>query len=219
MIVAATTALALAPAVAGASDASVTESYLRANLALVSAGHQHLSTSVAAYHGVLAQVRRDCPQAAAKSPQNPESTQLSNEVIGTMVIAAGKPDLGAIATYLRTVRGMRWSSSSVTHAVSSYAAMLGKLYRLRAPDLCADVRSWVATGFTALPASTVGFVKVFYPNWVALGLLPPGLARFESGSSRSLARRADAFERQLTDAEAQAVETWGSIMDELLLNP
>jgi hypothetical protein len=218
-IVGATAALALVPAAASASDASVTESYLRANLALVTAGHQHLSTSVAAYRGVLAQVRRDCPQAAAKSPQNAESTQLSNEVIGTMVIAAGKSDLPAIGAYLRAVRGMRWSSASVTRAVSSYVSMLSKLYKLTTPDLCGDVRKWAAGGFTALPASTTAFVKVFYPNWVALGLVPTGIARFESGSSRSLARRADSFERQLTDAEARAVETWGSIMDELLLNP
>ncbi len=212
-------ALALAPVAAHASDASVTESYLRANLALVTAGHNHLGSSVAGYHSVLTHVRASCPKAAATSPQNPESTQLSNEVIGAMVLAAAKPDLGAIGAYLRAVRGLRWSSGAVTHAVSSYASMLGKTYRLSPPDVCGDVASWAASGFKTLPASTVGFVKVFYPNWVALGLVPPGIGRFESGSARAMARRAEGYERQLTDAEAVAVETYGSIMNTLELNP
>jgi hypothetical protein len=212
-------AVVAAPAAAGASDASATETYLRANYALVSVAHSHLGSSIAAYKGVLHQVRSQCPKAAAKSPQNSESTQLSNEVIGAMVIAAGKPDRGAIATFMRTVSGLRWSSGSVTHAVSSYVSMLRKLYGLSAPDLCGDVRRWVASGFTSLPSNTVSFVKVFYPNWVALGLVPAGLGRFESSAGRSLAKRAGSFEYQLTNAEAEAVETWGTVMDTLELNP
>ncbi|MHB8531160.1 MAG: hypothetical protein ACYDC2_00415 [Solirubrobacteraceae bacterium] len=215
----ATCALAAAPAAAHASDASVTESYLRANLALVTAGHDHLGASVAGYHSVLAHVRSSCPKIAASSPQDPESTQLTDEVIGAMVLASAKPDLGAIGAYLRAVRGMRWSSASVTHAVSSYASMLRRTYKLSPPNLCGDVGSWTTSGFKTLPSTTVGFVKVFLPNWVALGLVPPGIGRFESGPARGLAGRAERYERQLTDAEAQAVETWGSIMDTLELNP
>ncbi len=211
--------LALLPAGASASDASATEAYLRANYALVKAGHAHLHESVAGYHSVLATVKRDCPQAAAESPQNPESTELSNEVIGTMVLTAGKPDRPAIQAYLRAVSGLRWSSGSITHAVANYASMLRKLYALPIPDLCGDVKTWTSNHFKPLPASTVSFVKVFYPNWVALGLLPAGLSRFESTSGRSLAKGSLAFEYQLTNAEAEAVETWGEIMNELVLNP
>lgn len=211
------TVLAAAPA-ARASDASATEAYLRANLALVTAGHDHLGASVAGYHSVLAHVRASCPRAAAGSPQDPESTQLSDEVIGAMVLAAAKPDLGAIATYLRAVRGLRWSSASLTHAVASYASMLGKTYKLSPPDLCADVGAWASSSFKTLPSSTVRFVGSFLPNWVALGLLPPGIARFESASGRAMARRSGAYENQLTDAEAEAVETFGSILDAMELN-
>jgi hypothetical protein len=211
--------LALIPASASASDASATETYLRANYALVKAGHAHLGQSIAGYKGVLSTVKRDCPRAAAESPQNPESTQLSNEVIGAMVLTAGKPDRPAIRTYLRTVSGLRWSSGSVTRAVAGYAAMLRKLYNLAAPNLCGDVKAWAANSFKGLPSSTVSFVKVFYPNWVALGLVPAGLSRFESAQGRSLARAAARYEYQITNVEAQAVETWGDIMNELVLNP
>jgi hypothetical protein len=211
-------ALVTSPAAWG-SDASTTAAYLRANYALVSAGKAHLGASTAAYRGVLSQVRRDCPRAAAESPQNPESTELSNEVIGAMVLAAGKPDRPAIKTFLRAASGLRWSSASVTRAVARYVTMLGKLYGLSSPDLCGDIHKWAGSGFKSLPASTLAFDKVFYPNWVALGLVPAGIARFESGEGRELARRSGKLEYQLTNAEAQAVETWGDIMNELLLNP
>jgi hypothetical protein len=204
---------------AQANDSSATSAYLHANLALVAAGHSHLGASVAAYRSVLTQVRRNCPKAAEASPQDPESTDLSNEVIGAMVLNAGRPDRPAIKTYLQAVAGLRWSSASVTRAVTGYATMLRKLYGLSTPDLCGDIAAWKATGFKSLPSSTLSFVNVFYPNWVALGLLPNGLARFESAQDKQLARGSARIEYQLTNAEAQAVETWEKIMNELILNP
>jgi hypothetical protein len=211
--------LAVVPAAASASDASATEAYLRANYALVKAGQAHLGSSIAAYKGVLSAVKRDCPRAAAESPQNAESTELSNEVIGTMVLTAGKPDRPAVKAYLRAVGGLHWSSAQVTHAVAGYASMLRTLYNLPVPDLCGDVKSWAASHFKTTAPSTVSFVKAFYPNWVALGLIPTGLSRFENTQGRALARNGGRFEYQITNVEAQAVETWGDIMDELLLNP
>lgn len=212
-------ALAVPPAAMAAGDGSTTDAYLRANYALVQVGYAHLHTSIAGYRGVLSQVRGQCPRAGAGSPQDPESTELSNEVIGAMVLAAAKPDLPAIRTYLRAVSGMRWSSSSVTRAVSGYAANLGRLYRLSSPDLCGDIARWAASGFRALPSTTLSFDKVFYPSWVALGLVPPGIAGFENGEGRALAHDAERLESKLTEAEAEAVETWGDIMNELELNP
>lgn len=215
-------ALALTGICAGAAvaeDSAATLAYLRANLALVQVGHAHLPASISGYKGVLSQVRRDCPLAGAGSPQDPESTDLSNEVIGAMVIAAGNPDRPAIRAFLSATAGLRWSSASVTRAVARYRTSLAKLYRLAAPNLCADIAAWKQTGWTRLPSSTLSFVGVFYPNWVALGLLPPGLGRFENTEARTLAHRSAGLEYLITNAEAEAVETWWNIMNELELNP
>ncbi len=206
-------------AAAQASDRSATAAYVRANYALVAAGHAHLGASIAAYKGVLSKVRRDCPRGAGGSPQDPESTKLSNEVIGAMVLSAGVPDRPAIQTYLRAVKRLSWSNGGTTRAVRSYATSLRKLYDLSIPELCGDIRGWKDSGYKALPSSTVSFVEVFYPNWVALGLQPAGLARFEGSAERRLARTAAHFEYQLTNAEAEAVETWGDIMNALELWP
>lgn len=210
---------AVMPAAAVADDSSTTLAYLRANLALVQVGQSRLPTSIAGYKGVLAKVRRECPLVGTGSPQDPESTDLSNEVIGAMVIAAGNPDRAAVRAFLSATAGLRWSSPQVTRAVSGYRANLTKLYRLAAPNLCADIAAWKQTGWTKLAASTLSFVGVFYPNWVALGLLPNGLAGFEDGEAKALAHRSHALEEQITEVEAQAVETWWQIMNELEINP
>jgi len=213
-------ALALAGAAqAPASDGSATSAYLRANYALVAAGHAHLRASISGYKSVLARVRRDCPRGGEGSPQDPESTKLSNEVIGAMVLSAGAPDRPAVKAYINAVKGLRWSRGSITKAVKTYASNLSKLYGLAVPDLCADVKGWRASGYKTLPSSTVSFVETFYPNWVALGLLPPGLASFENAQGRQLAHRAARFEYQLTNVEAEAVETWGDVMNSLELWP
>lgn len=208
-----------AGAIASPADVAATRTYIQANYALVQAGASRLPTSIAAYHGVLGQVRRECPTAAAASPQDEESTQLSNEVIGAMVLAAGRPDLPAIHTFIRVAGGLRWSSRALTNAVHGYVNQLKAVSALASPNLCGDVKAWAASGFHALPASTVRFDAVFMPNWVALGLLPAQLTAYERPEERALLSRSNQLEMRLTNAEAAAVETWGEIMNELVLNP
>jgi hypothetical protein len=213
-------ALACVPSTALAgSNVAATQSYVQADYALVQVADSHLATSEAAPLHVLAQVRRECPLAGANSPQDPESTQMSDEVIGAMVISAAQPDLLAIKTFIRAVAGLSWSGRGLTGALRAYAGKLNTLLSLRAPDLCGDVKAWAASGFQTLPASTVAFVGKFMPAWVALGYVPAQLARYESAQARALARRADALEEDLTEGEARAVEHWGDIMNALVLNP
>jgi hypothetical protein len=214
------TALAVLPASAGAaSDGAATQAYVQANYTLVNTAASKIPRGEATLQNLLAQVRRECPQAATQSPQNPESTQLSDEVIGAMVTAAIRPILPNIRAYLQVASRQRWSSGSLTRAVKIYTGQLRAMAGLAQPHLCADVRAWAGSGYKTLPASTVAFDRVFVPNWVAVGELPGGLGRFESGAVASLARRSGARETQLTDFEAREVETWGHIMDALELNP
>jgi hypothetical protein len=202
-----------------ASDAAATRSYLQADYALLRAGQRNIKASEAAYKSVLRRVRSECPQAGLNSPQNAQSTQMSNEVIGAMVVSAAKPDLAAIKAYLHAVAGLHWSSAAINRSVARYRAMLGTIFKTGVPDLCSDVKSWAASGFHTLPSSTPAFVKLFLPNWVALGFTPSSLNPLEDAQGKSLARRARALEIQITDVEARAVETWGNIMDELRLEP
>lgn len=207
------------PSTASASDAGATQSYLEANLALVRVADAHLRNSEAAPVRILEGVRRECPGAGAGSPENADSTQMSDAVIGAMVLDAARPDMPQIRAFVRTASSLRWSGASVTADVHAYVAKLRTLLALSAPNLCAEVRSWGADGFTALPAATVSFVGRFMPAWVALGYVPHALAAYETASSRALAGAAARVENLLTEAEARAVVHWGNIMETLELNP
>ena len=221
LLLVATAGLAPGPAAARADSADVaaTQAYLQADYALVRVAGANLAASEAAPLDILSTVRRECPRAAAESPEDPESTQLSNEVIGAMVIAAARPDRQAIKTFIRTVAGLSWSSRGLTSAVRAYAGKLRTILSLNAPDLCGDVKAWAASGFHTLPASTVAFVGKFMAAWVALGYVPAQLTPHESPGAKALVRRANRLEEQLTEGEAKAVEHWGDIMNALVLNP
>jgi hypothetical protein len=221
VVLAAAAGLAAGPtaALADSADVASTQAYVQADYALVHVAGAHLAISEAAPLTLLSQVQRECPRAAIESPQDPESTQLSNEVIGAMVIGAGRPDLPAVRTFTRTVAGLSWSNRGLTRAIRAYADDLKTLASLPAPNLCSDVQAWAASGFHTLPASTVAFVGKFMPAWVALGYLPAQLAQYESSTAKALARRAGHLEEQLTEGEARAVPHWGDIMNTLVLNP
>ena len=200
-------------------DGASTSAYIHANLTLLQVARGHLGAAEAAPLHVLAQVTRECPQAALASPQDPESTQLSNEVIGAMVLSAYHLDTPAIQRFVAAAGHLRWSSAGLTRTVHEYVSDLRVLAALAPPHLCADVRSWVAGGYASLPPATVTFDRRFMPAWVAIGLLPGGLAASEAPQERGQLRRSMAIEVELTDGEARAVESWGKIMNELGLSP
>ncbi len=212
-------AIAPASALAGAADVTATQTYVQANYTALQVTMSHLAASEAGPLHVLAQVRRECPGAGAGSPQDPESTQMSDEVIGAMVISAAQPDVQAIRTFIHTVAGLSWSDRGLTRAIHAYVGDWKTILGLPAPDLCGDVRAWAASGFHALPASTVAFVAKFTPAWVAAGYLPGQLGRYETAAARALASRSAPLEEQIGEAEARAVEHWGAIMDTLELWP
>jgi hypothetical protein len=222
-LLAACVALLIAPAVALAApaDATSTQKYIQADYALVKSAVGKLRT----VEGVLAGLRRkiagECGRAAASAPQNEASTQLSNEVIGAVVITAYDTDLPAGTNFLRAVAGLRWSSHALTRTVQAYAAKLKALKALSVPNVCADLRAWIASGYQTLPASTVRFDQQFMPNWVAIGELPTSLlAPSVRPGERATLHNAGQLESQLTDFEAAVgVSTWEEIMNALVLQP
>ena len=213
-------ALAAAAAVpAAASDGSATRAYLTANLKLARTAAGLIPRARTAIDGVAAHIRADCPAAAAQSPQNPQSTQLSNELIGAMVISAYHIDVPGLRRFVAAASGLRWSSGALTATVRAYVAHVRTLAELGVPDVCGDVRAWRASGYRALPAATAAFSPRFMEAWVGLGEVPPGMGRFATGPLSGLVRAAAPYESALSQFEANEVETWGHMMDVLELSP
>jgi hypothetical protein len=207
-------------ALASQGDASATRAYIQADYALVHTAKVNLKTSEAALQKLRRKIAAECPKAAAGSPQDTNSEQLSNELVGAMTVVAIQPDKAAVATFASTVKRLRWSNATLTRKVHSYATRLKTLSMLPAPNVCGDVRAWVAGHYQALPASTVSFDSRYYKVEVAVGEVPAKLlAPSEQADERPVLAHAEKLEGQLSEAEANAVYTWGHIMESLALNP
>jgi hypothetical protein len=214
------TSLCLLPATAsGASNVATTEAYVRANYALVLAGHRYTPAGRAGIRELRQRLRNECPAIVAGSPQNEDSEKLTWEVIGAMTIVGYHPGAAAAAKFARAVSKLSWSNGALTRAVRSYARMGLAEVRTPLPDVCGDLRAWKASGYTALAATTVRFRKTFYKNYVGVGFLPRAmLAPYLNSSQSVLLRRSRQYEEGIAEAEALEVETFGEIIDSLGLN-
>jgi len=157
--------------------------------------------------------------AAAGSPQDAQSTQLSNEVIGAMVTAVVHLDPLAAREFVSAAGPLTWSNRALTRTVHAYISKVKTLAALAPPKLCSDIESWAASGFRTLPASTIGFAPRFMSAWVAPGELPTALARYETAAEDPLLQRTNHLESEFTELEAREVETWSQIMNALALWP
>jgi hypothetical protein len=213
------TTLASSRAFGAHADVAATRAYIQANYRLVRAAVSQTRPIEASLQGVLGNIRAQCPLAAAGSPQDANSEQLSNEVIGEMVLTAGRPLRGAGRAFVAAAAHLSWSDRSLTRAIRAYVGKVATLTVLQPPSLCSDVQSWAAGGFHALPASTVAFAPRFMAAWVAPGELPASLAPYESPADHRLAGRTARLEERFSELEAREVETWGHIMSTLALWP
>jgi hypothetical protein len=220
LLVLAVAAPAANAASARSQNAASTHAYIQANYTIVRVGRAHLAAGKARLKSLVSQITGQCPLAAAESPENYDSEQLSNEVVGALTIAAYGPDDAAMAAFARTVGGLHWSNRELTHIVKVYANKLAGFSKLALPDVCSDVQAWAASGYKTLPASTVQFDHDYYATdfeaeEVPLRLLSP----YESASGASLLRRTKRLEAPLAEAEAEGVTYYTQILDSLKLNP
>lgn len=214
LIVAATVAL-LAPATASATpqDTASTHTYIQANYALARAVDARIASTQADIMNRTEQFGRECPNAGAGSPQDEEAQKLSYEAAGALWSVSFGANASQIRTFARAVRPLRWSSAKLTRMAQSYARSLLGLATLKTPDLCADVRTWSASGFHTVPASTVRFderVEGLEPHTISPRLLAP----YESPGDRGALARTTHLESQLEANEFEVgFDDWTSLLN------
>jgi hypothetical protein len=153
---------------------------------------------------------------AAGSPSDAQSIELEDEVIGAMVTAVIALDRPAGRAFVSAVGHLRWSDRKVTRTIHSYVEKVRTLLVLPQPSLCSDIRSWAASGFATLSASTLTFTPRFMAAWVAIGELPPGGGGDAWPDTRARTRR---LEERLSDLEAREVKTFSEIVKIVGLGP
>jgi hypothetical protein len=213
-------AISAPAAFAGSGDVAATRTYIRAGYTALRAAKANLPASGAALSGLERQLLGQCPKVAARSPQNYDSEQLSNELVGALTASAYRTDAGVIAAFARSVRGLHWSNSKITRTVRTSTAKLRGLSTLAVPEVCADIQAWVASGFQTLPANTVQFDQRYAAvdpeaEEVSLRLFTP----YENAASAAQIPGVERFEAAIAEFEAHAVGYYTRIMNALELNP
>jgi hypothetical protein len=223
LLVCASVAFALTPpaALAKSADVAATQALARATNTLVSAAGPDIPKGLAAVKSFAYQVAAQCPGVAARSPQDHDSEQLDNEVIGTMTVVGYRTAAAPIAAFAHAVEGLHWSNPRLTRAVRTFARKLKGLSTLAVPNLCTDVGGWVSSGYTTLPPSTVQFDRSYSAVDVEAEETPLIIRLampYATPGDFSVLRRVERLEAQLGEAEAHAVEYYSHLMDSIDLS-
>jgi hypothetical protein len=213
-------ALATTPtsALAKPADVATTRRLALATDALVRAASPDVARGLAAVKRYAMQTAAQCPGVALESPQNHDSEQLSNELVGAMTAAGYHTAAAPIATFAHAVAGLHWSNPRLTRAVRTLARKLQGLSTLAVPNLCGDIQAWVTSRYATLPASTVQFDQRYSAveleaeeTPLIISLATP----YASPIDFTVLRHVERLEAKLAEAEAHAVEYYVHLMNAL----
>jgi hypothetical protein len=191
---------AVGSAAAKTSDARATRAYLVASYRLARSERAAAARSEAQVKALVRRVRKTCAGAARGEPAavDKQGAEIDQELLGAVLVAADAPDRRAAKRFIRAAGRLHWKDSGVERAVQAYLRTVKIESSLRAPDLCADVRAWKASGFKTVPARTTRFTARVAAAASGAQRVPPRLlAPYETPRERALLRRTEALEKQL----------------------
>ncbi len=212
-------------------DAAATHRYLLAKIALDRRQAGLGSAPLAAWQGLAARLEGECPGILAATPlagPKPATEVLGEYADGKLEFELGFAALLAPealrragdAQFYEVVRRLRWSNRALTRLLRRLALQSLRQAELPTPDLCGDVRYWIASGDVQISPATERYdlavegliamtsidLQTGEPKGLDLeGRVAYRLRRYEAPADRRLARRAFAVGRPLTDPLAKPV--------------
>jgi hypothetical protein len=162
VIVAVLSALSVSTALArtGPGNAIVTRDYLQLELARTRAEVKGLPVAFAAIDALPERLKSECPGVLADEPEptartKPSSSEVAivEEVDASVFVAAEQTEYPLHLAFAHSVSRLAWSDGSLTRLVHSSAADELAKTQMPAPDLCADLRAWVASGYQTVSAA------------------------------------------------------------------
>jgi hypothetical protein len=206
-------------AIAASQNVSSTDAYLAAAATGLRGVVASMPTTINA--NVTALNRRygaECPRVAAGSTQDEAADPMTYEVAGALWSTAYHTDAKIVQAFDRAVKPLRWSNVTITRDVGGYAASVHELSVLPLPDLCGDMRSWAATGYSAIPPTTTQFdrhVETIEGHPPPLALLAP----YEGPAQKALAAHVASLEAQFEALEGELSQKWFDMTLETLALP
>lgn len=214
-------ALLPAPGLASGGNAAATQALASATKVLLRASLPDLPKGLANVQRYANEEAAQCPKVGSGSPQNHGAEQLDDEAIATLTVVGYRTASGPIGTFYRAVKGLHWSNSKLTRAVRTYATKLEKLVSLTPPNLCEEIKQWVASGYQTLTAGTTGFLTSYnaVDPEAEEGPLIMRLARpYATAADLSLFHSIENFEEKLAETEAHGVFAYKHLMNSLEVN-
>jgi hypothetical protein len=216
-LVALALALGLVPAQATAApqDLAATHTYIQANYALARASVALIGPVQAKIERLNGSLAHECPQAGVGTPEIEASQPMSHEIVAALWSIAYGSAAGQIRTFVAATGRLHWSNHALTRAAASYAHNLHELSTLPLPNLCADVRSWTASGFHVVPTAAATLDRRAEAS--ELVTVPPRLLRpYESGTDASTLARTMQLEKKLEENEFSNGQTdWIQVLETL----
>ncbi|MFI4985617.1 MAG: hypothetical protein ACHP93_04560 [Solirubrobacterales bacterium] len=210
-------AFGLAPmqASAASQDVAATHAYIEANYALARASVALIGSVQAKVERLNGSLARECPHAGIGTPEVEASQPMSYEVAAALWSIAYGTAAGPIRTFVAATGRLHWSSHAIARAAASYARNLHEFSTLPLPNLCADVRSWKASGFQVVPAAALGLDR--RAEAIELNTVPPRLLRpYESGADASTLARTMQLETKIEENEFDKGQTdWIQVLETL----
>jgi hypothetical protein len=220
LLVALVLALAVAPAqaIAAPQDVATTHTYIEANYSLAQAMVARTGAGQRKVEALNTSLAHECPGIGTGSIENEASQPISHEVVVALWSLEFGVSAGPIRSFQKTVGGLRWSNSATTRAAARYVRSLHELSTLPLPNICADVRTWKASGFQVVPAAVVSLVRrveAIEPNAIPSRLLAP----YERGGDAGLLKRTVRLEQRLEENEFRlGQDDWARVLETLALS-
>jgi hypothetical protein len=210
----------------GRANALATRAYLKARYVEVHTNGPAYREGIKAIEQLAARVQVECRGALASAPnlQSTSEKEVLAEVFAVVLRAPERAEHAAAVKFARSVRRLHWSNRQLTLLTHSDAQRRAVQSGIAPPNLCADLKAWAASGYTATSAAT----KSYLHRLSAADALQPGarageaqkrikrmLARYEDRSSKAVVRRTKALEAQQRYALKAFPEATGKVTQAL----
>jgi hypothetical protein len=172
----------------------------------------------ASFHELDLKFAAECPDVAAGSPQNASEQRLSYEVAGALWAVGYRKDANIVNAFIKAISPLRWSVAALTRRAHEFITGLREMLALSVPDLCGDIRSWIASGYRTVPASTLQFDEHVEAINVEIPL-PRLVLAYVQPVDKGLFRRTEHLLTRFDELEFSTGQTaWISLLETLGLN-
>lgn len=205
-------------------EEAAVDHYLHARAAMVREAEANLAIGRTAMDALTERVQSECPGVLVGAPpETPEKGKLGNqwllisEIQRALEVVQREGREASVRRFVAGIRRLQWRDHRLAGLVETLGRIETARLGARPPNVCRDLKSWVARGYRVLPADVAGDEsapeeETFRNQLDALGCLsaqldPPEravlavLRRHEARAGRSTAREVELGEWRLQLAE------------------